>query len=160
MEEHIMKTWTGWMLAVGGGIALGFFGARAADGAPVMPESLARVIAALYPDAAVVEVERERDDGQVEFEIKLRQPTGGHLVEIEATEDVGITEIDEELAVDALPETVRQSLKSVFPQADVRKAVKQVGIKYSYEVELLVAGKRHQVTLSTKGKILEVDRKD
>jgi hypothetical protein len=154
------KTWAGWLAAVAVGVAVGFVTARAADGLAALPEPLARVIAALYPGAELVSVGRERGDGVPEYEIMLRQRGSGHVIEIEAEEGAGVTELDEEIAPHALPEAVRRTLQSSFPSASLQKAVKTAETSYHYEVDLLVEGRRHEVTLSRRGKILEVDRKD
>jgi len=147
------------MFALGGGIALGFLTARAADPG-ALPAALARVVAALYPDAEIIKVDRDRDDGVVEYDIELRQRAGGQRVQIAADEGTGITEVDEELSPDALPDALKQAMQRVFPKSAVQKAVRTATTKYQFEVDLLVDGRRHQVTLSNKGKILEVDRKD
>lgn len=148
------------MAAVAAGMVLGFLTARAAEGARALPEPIARMIAALYPDAEMVAVTQERDDGTLEFDIKLRQRASGRPVEIEAEEGAGIVEIDEEIAPDELPEPIQRRLQSAFPKASVQRVIKTADTKHLYEVSLLLEGRRHQVTLSTRGKVLEVDRKD
>lgn len=66
---------------------------------------------------------------------------------------------EEKISPDELPSAVRKAVKKKFAEAKVRGASKEVEDgRTVYEVELTVEGHAVDVTLSARGKILEVEK--
>ncbi|HYG33786.1 MAG TPA: hypothetical protein VEC99_03320 [Clostridia bacterium] len=122
-----------------------------------LPETIARLVRKAYPEAEILRVRHDDHDGEVEYDIKLKLKADGRAVDVEAWTDAGITRTEEQLRPDSIPSKVQKALRKAFPKARIRDGRQRSEIRTTYEIEILVDGKRREVTLSPRGKILEVD---
>lgn len=122
------------------------------------PDDLAAILRQTFPDAEIVRARREdRDDS--EYDVKLRNKKTGLELDVEISAHAGVKEVDEDLGRDGLPPHILASVEKAFPQAAIREARKKTEIRVSYEVEVATEGRRRVVTLSPKGRVLEVERR-
>lgn len=72
------------------------FSATAGDRIEIkeLPKAVLTGIQMRFPDAEILSAERDRDDGRIEYEVKIRHK--GQRYEVELTEDGRITDIDRE----------------------------------------------------------------
>jgi hemin uptake protein HemP len=59
-----------------------------------LPENVVKAIQERLPGAQLLSAEKERDDGKIEYEVKIQHD--GNKYEVELTEDGRIKEIDRE----------------------------------------------------------------
>lgn len=59
-----------------------------------LPEKVTKAIEARFPGAQLLSAEKEKDDGKIEYEVKIRHD--GKKYEVELTEDGKIKEIERE----------------------------------------------------------------
>ena len=144
------------LIMTGGGLFL----LHAAEKADALPEDLARLVKKAFPDASIVEVDREGRDGDIHYDVELKNPPDGRGVRLEVWPHAGITEVEEDLKQDELPASVLKALKKEFPRATMREAEKRSEIRVTYRVEITSEGRKREVTLSPRGRILEVEKED
>ncbi len=121
-----------------------------------LPEPVREAVQKTFPNAEVVRVEREGGDNDRQYEISLKHKDG-RKIEVEILPDGQIVEIDEQ--IQDLPADVIKSINKTFPNASIKHAKKETNIRVVYHVEVLSRGKRREVELSSRGKILEIERR-
>jgi len=151
-------TWsmTAAAILVGSGLLL-LHAAEKMDG---LPEELARLVKKAFPEASIVEVDREGRDGDTHYDVDLKNGADGRSVRLEVWPHAGITEIEEDVKEDELPAPVLKALKKEFPRAVFREAEKRSEIRVTYQVDVTIDGRKREVTLSPRGRILEVEKRD
>jgi uncharacterized membrane protein YkoI len=73
--------------------------------------------------------------------------------------DGSLVELKEERVTDTPPEAVRKALARAFPKARVNEVRMETRTIVTYEVDVREGDRRREVTLSPRGKILEVGRR-
>lgn len=132
---------------------------RAAEKMDAFPEDLARLVRKAFPEASIVAVDRQGRETDTHYDVRLKNPPDGRIVQLEVWPH-GITEIQEDIKKEELPASVLRALKKEFPKAALREAEKRSEIRVTYRVELTVEGRRREVTISPRGRILEVEKRD
>jgi len=133
---------------------------RAAERMDDLPEELLRLVKKAFPEAGIVEVDREGREGETHYDVELKNPPDGRSVRLEVWPHAGITGIEEDLKQDELPAPVLKALKKEFPKAAIREAEKRSEIRVTYRVEVTIEGRKREVTVSPRGRILEVEKRD
>ena len=155
-----MKTWGPFLLGVFLCSQAFVLYLRAGEKAQDVPESIMALVRKVFPDADITRVNRDEDDGETEYDIRLKNRADGRDLFVEVRTDAGVTEIEEETRVDELPPKVRKALEKAFPRARLSGAQKRSDIRVSYHVDIHGKGGRREVTLSPRGRILEVEERD
>ena len=148
-----------WVSLLTGAALLVLWQARADDRpAPALPVWARSLITKHFPDAEFVRGHREGDEDDQRYEVKLKQD--GRNISTDMTADSGVVAIDEELRHDQVPEKVIKSLRRTFPRAQIKRAEKNTEIRVTYQLEVTSDGRKREVTLSPRGKILEIEKGD
>lgn len=130
---------------------------RGSDGA-----ALARVGARPYHETFSLRAtsggHREGDEDEQRYEVELKKD--GRHISTDVTADVGVVEIDEELRQYQLPEKVMKSFRRAFPKGEIKRSEKSADIRVTYPIEVTTDGRKREVTLSPRGKILEIEKRD
>ena len=135
-------------------------GADERGGSRGLPVWVMELVARQFPDAEFLRGYREGDADDQRYEVKLRQRDGGRAMSVDLQREIGVVEIDEELKADQLPERVVKSLRRAFPGADLKQAEKKSEIRVTYTIEITSHGRRREVTISPRGRILEIEKRD
>jgi hypothetical protein len=154
----IMKraTWqVGRVIAVAAGV--GLFLAHAVESPPELPGAIADLIHKTFPEAEIVHAKRETDHDDSTYKVRLKKVADGRRIGVEIGAAPGITRIEEELNPDDLPPKVQRALQKAFPNAPMAQAQKESEIRVAYEIDVFVGGKRREIRISPRGKILDVD---
>jgi hypothetical protein len=129
-----------------------------------VPKAVLDSIKAKFPRAELTEATKETEDGKTTYEIALKD--GGRAVDVAATADGKITEIETAIDAKALPAKVTAALADKYPKATLKKAEEIVEIKNGTEtktfevVVMTTAEKSVEVKLSPEGKILKEEQAD
>ena len=143
-------------LVTGGGLLL----VHAAQEMDALPPELAGLVKKAFSGASIVDVDREGRDGDTHYNLELKNPPDGRSVRLEVWPHAGITEIEEELKQDELPLPVLKALRKGFPNTEIREAEKRSEIRVTYRVNVTSDGRKREVTVSPRGRILEVEKRD
>lgn len=138
----------------------GLFLLHAAEKMDSLPEDLARLVRKAFSEASIIEVDREGREGDHRYNVKLKSAPDGRIVRLEVSPHAGITEMEEDLKQDELPAPVLKALKKEFPKAAIREAEKRSEIRVTYRVDVTIDGRKREVTVSPRGRILEVEKRD
>jgi hypothetical protein len=117
----------------------------------------------MFPKAKMVSASTEKDGDTTVFEVSIED--GKAKIQVTATADGKITEVEREIDAKDLPKDVADALEGKYPKAAIKKAErinKGEGLKeLSYEVLLATADKKNlEVRLDPKGKVLNVEDQD
>lgn len=127
-----------------------------------LPRAVAEAVRKTFPKARLVSASREVEDGKPLYEVRIKD--GGQTVEVTATAEGAIVEIEKEITVRDLPRAVRSTLDEKYPGASLKK-VEEIykGKKLddlAYEVLLVARNKKtYEVKLDPRGKVVETEEK-
>jgi len=127
---------------------------KKAKGKVVLPEAVLSAFKAAYPKAEIKAASKETDKGVTYYEVESID--GKQQRDILYIADGKAAEIEETLDLATLPKVVAQTLSKEFSGAKVLKAeaLTKDGQK-SYEVQILLKGKKKEVAIDASGKIVE-----
>jgi uncharacterized membrane protein YkoI len=124
-----------------------------------VPAAIRKAVQGKFPKAQVTQAEKEVEDGKTIYEIGLEED--GHHIDVSATEDGTIVEIETEVAAQDLPRAVTDAVKAKYPKGTIKKAEEVVkGATTNYEVIVAEGSKSREVVLDRAGKILEDEESD
>ncbi len=128
-----------------------------------VPAPIMKAVNTRFPGAKLRSVEKEVEDGKVVFDIELTQ--NGKKYEMDIKEDGTVIEIEKEVAVKDLPQTVTETLKKQYPKATIKEIMeinKVNGAQETpdhYEVVLEMSdGRSVEVEVSLTGKLLKAGK--
>jgi uncharacterized membrane protein YkoI len=123
-----------------------------------LPDAVAVAIKSICPEGTIHEVEMEKDDGQIEYEVELM--IGKKSCDLKLADDGSVLEIEKEMDLKQLPKKVQKTV-ALFVDAELEKAeqVQEDGA-VTYEVILEIDEEEFELELSKDGKILEMESED
>lgn len=120
------------------------------------PAAVQKAVEAYFGQGKVQRLEVEKENGVLVYEAEIKIDGVEHSIEVSA--DGELLEVEHDVAPDALPAAVRAALDKKFPGAAIDEA--EAIQKFYYEVEIIVDGKKKEVTISPTGKISSMDDDD
>jgi hypothetical protein len=124
-----------------------------------VPEAVLQAFNQSYPGAVIKEYAEESEDGQHYFEISCEFQ--GRKIDALYKPDGAVSEIEEVISPDQLPEPVRQAITGEFPSLTIHSAesVEKEG-QQLFEVKLLKDTKMTEVLFENNGRILKQESKE
>ncbi len=126
-----------------------------------VPEKVIAAVKEKFPDGKLTGAEKEKENGEVFYEIALKDKD--QKIEVLCKPDGTIVEIEKEIAAKDLPEAVTKAIEEKYPKATLKKAeevFKKDKLEY-YEVVLVTAKKKTvEVEVAPEGKILKEEVKE
>jgi uncharacterized membrane protein YkoI len=160
-----------------GVIALGACSVRAADEKDEakklkesdVPQKVMDAVKARFPNAKIDSVEREKEDGNVIYDIELTQD--GRKYETDVKEDGTLIEIEKALDAKDWPANVTQAVMAKYPRTTIKEVMEKSLVKDGketvHEYEVVVRfndSQEKEVTVTPDGKVSEdaaaADKKD
>jgi uncharacterized membrane protein YkoI len=125
-----------------------------------LPQAVLDAVKAKFPGAKLTKASKEKEDGQLVYEVALKHK--GHNHDVTLKEDGTIIEDEKEIDARDLPAAVKEGLESKYPKAEIKKAEEVTkGDKVEFEVLIVTAEKKKfEVVLDREGKVLKVEGKD
>jgi hypothetical protein len=126
-----------------------------ADAPPACPQAVTASIQRAFPQATIGACKAEHEHGKAIFEVKLTRP-GGDKIEVDVAPGGEILQIEEKIAVDALPAAVKKAFAARYPRAKASGAEKQIaGKTVRYELAFQVGTARKEATFAADGAFVE-----
>jgi uncharacterized membrane protein YkoI len=160
-----------------GVIALGAYCVRAADekdeGKKIkesdVPQKVMDAVKARFPNAKIDSVEREKEEGNVIYDIELTQD--GRKYETDVKEDGTLVEVEKALDAKNWPANVTQAVMAKYPRTTIKEVMEKSLVKdgketvHEYEVVIRYNDSQEkELTVTPEGKITgeapEADKKD
>ncbi len=125
-----------------------------------LPKAVADAVKKKFPKAKVVSASKEIEDKKTVYEVTIKD--GAQNVQVTATPEGEITEVEKEIAAKDLPKEVTEALDEKYPKATIKKAEEVTkGKELSYEVLLVTKDKKTvEVKFDPKGKVLALEDKE
>jgi hypothetical protein len=118
-----------------------------------LPAAVTAAFAKAYPNATIIGVGKETENGKVYFEVESMD--GKTRRDLLVAPDGTIFETEEVVADAAVPEAVKAALTKAFRKYEIEKAEKTTrGAATEYEMSVEVGRKMYAVTADATGKIL------
>jgi uncharacterized membrane protein YkoI len=121
-----------------------------------LPKAVLDAVKQKYPGAELVSANKEEENGQVVYEVVVKDK--GQKLEVEFKPDGTFVSVEKEVAAKDLPKAVADAIEAKFPKATIKHAAEETaaGDKVTYEVILVTAdNQRYLLELDSKGKITE-----
>jgi hypothetical protein len=119
-----------------------------------LPPVVEKTVAALSAGAYVRGFSEEVENGQTFYEAELT--VGGHSKDILMDATGSIVEVEEEIAIDTLPTSVRVGLKTAAGKGTIAKveSLTKHGQLVAYEAHVTTDGKKSEIQVGPDGKPL------
>ncbi|MEO8841650.1 MAG: hypothetical protein ABI591_00545 [Kofleriaceae bacterium] len=119
------------------------------------PSAIHDAVTRAYPHGQQHGCKLEREDGHDQYEVKLVQADGSQA-EVELALDGTITQLEERIAIAALPAEVTHAFSEKYPGVTPARAerITQPGKPMQFE---LAVGDREEVTFTATGDLVEVE---
>ena len=119
------------------------------------PAPAAAALMKAYPRATIVACKPETARGKDFIEAKLTTSAGAKI-EVDVTRDGTILQVEEDVAVGALPDAVKKAFAAKYPKAKATAASKQTaGKDVRYEIAFRIDDARREATFSADGAFVE-----
>ncbi|HEV7682212.1 MAG TPA: PepSY-like domain-containing protein [Pyrinomonadaceae bacterium] len=117
-----------------------------------VPSAVINAFKSSYPNATIKGFAREKENGKIFYEIESKDGAVGRDVLYNA--DGSVAEIEETVAASDLPEAIRDSINSKYPNAVITKAEKTIqGENVGYEVIARRGKKRLALEFDANGNL-------
>jgi hypothetical protein len=115
-----------------------------------LPAPIKAAFEAAYPNATIKDVSTEKEDGETHYEVESMDGTMARDLIYRA--DGTVVEMEEALARTDLPQPVIDAAAVKYPNGKILKAERLTrGTTVSYELQIRVGKKTHQVVLDPAG---------
>ncbi len=128
-----------------------------------VPKAIRDAVNNRFPDAKLNKVSKEKEDGNVVYDIELQHK--GRKYEMDIKEDGTILEIEKEVAAKDLPEAVAKAIEARYPKAAIQEIMEVNKVKGAeekpdhYEVLIVTANKKKlEIEVSLDGKTINLGK--
>lgn len=126
-----------------------------ADAPGGCPAAVTTAVIKAFPKATIGACKAEHEHGKDRFEVKLTKSSGEKL-EVDVAPDGTVLQVEEKIAVDALPAAVKKAFAAKYPRAKATGAEKQTaGKDVRYEIAFSIDNSRKEATFAADGTPLE-----
>jgi hypothetical protein len=130
-----------------------------------IPKKVMDAIKNRFPNAEITSAEKETENGKVVYDIELKHK--GRKYEMDIEEDGTIIEIEKEIKLKDLPETIAKAIKAKYPDAQIEEIMEVNKVKGKeekpdhYEVVLETKTKKKMgITVSLDGKTIKGEKEE
>ena len=129
--------------------------APAAAHAGTCPDAVTGAVAKAYPRATIAACKAEREHGKELFEVKVTTASGDKL-ELDVAPDGAILQIEEAIALDAVPGAVKKAFAAKYPKAKPTTADRlTAGTTVRYEIAFALDKAHKSATFAADGAFVE-----
>jgi len=120
-----------------------------------LPPAVAQTVAAQSQGATVRGFSEETENGKTYYEVELR--VNGHSKDILMDTEGGVVEVEEDVAIDALPTSVQVRLQTMSGKGQILKveSLTKRGHLVAYEAQVLTNGKKSEIKVNAEGTPLD-----
>ena len=122
-----------------------------ADAPRGCPAAVTTAVMNAFPDSTIGACKAEHAHGKDLFEVKLTR-AGGDKIEVDVAPGGEILQVEEKIAVDALPDAVKRAFAARYPRTKASGAEKQTaGKDIRYEIAFQAGNVRKEATFTAGG---------
>jgi hypothetical protein len=120
-----------------------------------LPAAVEKTVAAQSQGATIRGFSEEKENGQTHYEAK--PVVNGHSKDVEIDATGAIVEVEEQVAMDALPAAVREGLQAKAGKGKLLKveSITKHDKLVAYEAKVMAGGKKSEVQVGPDGKPLD-----
>ena len=123
---------------------------------PTCPNSIYEAARGAYPSSRVSACKEEREEGRVQYEVKLIHGNEG-AIELDVSPEGVVLQTETVVAVGQVPSEITKAFNLKYPNTRVTRAERQTKRDgaVTYELAFAVHGKKHEATFKQDGTLLE-----
>lgn len=126
-----------------------------ADAPSACPAAVTTGVNKAFPRATIGTCKAEHEHGKDFFEVKLTK-ANGDKVELDIAPNGDVLQVEEKIAVDALPDAVKKAFAAKYPKVKTTGAEKQTaGKDVRYEIAFQTDKARKEATFAADGTFVE-----
>lgn len=126
-----------------------------ADAPGGCPTAVTTAVMKAFPKSTLGACKAEHEHGKDLFEVKLTK-SSGEKVEVDVAPDGTVLQVEEKIAVDALPAAVKKAFAARYPKAKATGAEMQTaGKNIRYEIAFTADQGRKEATFAADGTFVE-----
>jgi hypothetical protein len=120
-----------------------------------LPAEVEKTVVAQSEGATIRGFAKEKENGQLRYEVELM--VNGHSKDVLMDSDGSILEVEEQVAIDSLPEEIRAGLQAKAGNGQLLKveSITKHDKLVAYEAQVRSSGKRSEVQVGPDGKPLD-----
>jgi flagellar basal body rod protein FlgF len=120
-----------------------------------LPAAVERTVSTQGVGATIRGFSMEKEKGHTYYEAEMT--VAGHRRDVLIDEAGAVVEVEEEVALDALPPAVRDGLNAKAGNGKIRKveSLTKAGKLVGYEAQVVTAGKKSEIQVGPDGKPLD-----
>ena len=120
-----------------------------------LPPAVEKTVVEVSKDATIKGFAKEKEDGKLSYEVEMI--ANGHSKDVQIDSTGVVTEIEEEVAMDALSTEVKSGLNTKAAGAKILKieSLAKKGKIVAYEAQVEKAGKKSEIQVGPDGKPLD-----
>jgi uncharacterized membrane protein YkoI len=120
-----------------------------------LPPAVEKTAAEVSKDATIRGFSRETENGKTTYEVEML--VSGHTKDVEVDANGAILEIEEQVAMDSLPDRVKAGLTAKAAGGKILKveSLTKKGKLVAYEAKIESAGKKSEIQVGPDGKPLD-----
>ena len=120
-----------------------------------LPPAVEKTVAEVSKDATIRGFNKEKEDGKLSYEVEMI--ANGHTKDVQIDPTGAVTEIEEEVAMDALSPDVKSGLNTKAAGAKILKveSLTKKGKIVAYEAQIEKSGKKSEIQVGPDGKPLD-----
>lgn len=124
-----------------------------------LPEAVVKAVQNAFPEGKWTKVRQRDDDDELIYVVELAKSPTSRSATLQLSNSGQLLEIDEEISTNDLPERVLRAVSKAFPGGTIDQAEQESEMEIIYRVQLTTHGKKREVKLTRKGRILEIEKK-
>jgi hypothetical protein len=120
-----------------------------------LPPAVEKTVAEISKDATVKGFNKEKEDGKISYEVEM--VVNGHTKDVQIDPSGAVTEIEEEVAMDALSPDVKAGLTAKAGTGKILKveSLTKKDKLVAYEAQVEKGGKKSEIQVGPSGKPLD-----
>ena|SRR5687768_14504911 len=126
-------------------------------GEPRPNENALALLKRMFPGCEVTKVDPDKDDGEHRYDVRLEDPERKQNILATITEGGEVLELDEDMDVRDIPPHIEKPFRKAFPDAQLLHLEKGTKMEISYRLDIKQGDRKHEVKISRRGRIFEVE---
>lgn len=125
-----------------------------------LPPEAAATLKRLFPDFNIASVREDREHGETILKVRLNGEDARKTVLAKVTDEGELIDLDEDLEISQIPPHILKACRKGFPDAEILHAERGTEMEITYRFDIVKNNKKHEIKISRRGKLCEVESRD
>lgn len=126
-------------------------------GEPRPNENTLALLKRMFPGCQITMLNPDKDDGEQRFDVRLEDPERKQNILATISDSGEVLELDEDMELREIPPHIEKAFRKAFPDAQLLHLEKGTKMEISYRLDIKQGDRKHEVKISRRGRIFEVE---